>query len=113
VKKAAKSAAFLFGSLLRAGMPLTIVSEIGSRTRVVRFVSLDAVPAIDGRGSGRIGVRIVIVSGIITAVIAISQTGAEQRACDQTAYNTWPVSVIAVSAVSTIVPVANQIRTYW
>jgi len=48
----------------------------------------------------------VITSGVgVIAVVtaAVSQTGAEQRACDQAAYNTWSVIVVTVSAVSTTI----------
>jgi hypothetical protein len=62
---------------LQARMPHTVITKIGPRSRVVRFVSLDAIPAIGRRGAGRICVRIVGVSGVIPSKI-ISQTTADQ-----------------------------------
>jgi hypothetical protein len=65
---------------------------------------------------GCVGCRWHLVSGVAAiisatvavpgvAAVAVSQTSADQRAYDQTADNTW--SVIAVSAVATVTPVAS------
>lgn len=91
-------------------MPSAIVSKIGSGSRVIRMVSLGAIAGIDGRRSSRVGVRIISISGVVTAVIsAISQT--EHRACDQPPYDTRSVVVVAIAAISTIAAAVAAITT--
>jgi len=62
---------------LLTGMPHTVISEIGSRTGVIRFVSLHAISAVRD-WTGRIGVGVIVISGIVAIIISISQTGADQ-----------------------------------
>ena len=68
--------------------------------------SLGAIAGVDRHRSRRIGVGIIGISGVVTAV-ATAISHAEYRACDQPAYDTRSIAVVAVATVATITAVAT------
>ena len=55
---------------LRAGMPLAVITEIGSRGRIIRFVSLRTVSGIVAAGSCLNGHRAIVVIAAAVVIVA-------------------------------------------
>src|SRR5512140_1657232 len=98
-------------------MAQTIVAEIGTGRRVVRFVALRAIGRIGHARDDVAGISditgisvvviiiigvVVVVAGIIIAAVAVTQRAAGRQACGKAEARTETPSVIMISEAASI-----------